>query len=96
MQQQIFDRIKIKTISIPLSKEQINALNSIYDLYKQDNNIKQENIKLFMEEWDKNENLKMLKNWWDNLDVLIQITSVGKVLAHSNAQRCDKSLPPLN
>ncbi len=96
LQQQIFDGIKIKTVSIPLSSEQINALNSIYELYKQDNNIKQENIKLFMEEWDKNTNLKILKDWWDNLDVLIQITSVGKVLAHSNAQRCDKSLPPLN
>lgn len=93
---QIVDGIKTKTISIPLTTEQINALNSIYDLYKQDNNIKQANIKLFMEEWDKNENLKMLKDWWDNLGVVIQITSVGKVLAHSNAQRCDKSLPPLN
>ena len=48
MQQQIFDRIKIKTISIPLSKEQMNALNSIYDLYKQDNNIKQENIRKYI------------------------------------------------
>ena len=95
-QKQIVDGINIKTVSISLSTEQINALNSIYDLYKQDNNIKQANIKLFMEEWDKNENLKILKDWWDNLDVFIQITSVGKVLAHSNAQRCDKSLPTLN
>lgn len=96
LQQQIVDGIKIKTISIPLSEEQINALNSIYELYKQDHDIKQENIKLFMEEWDKNTNLKILKDWWNNLDILIQITSVGKVLAHSNAQRCDKSLPTLN
>lgn len=96
LHKQIVDGIKTKTISIPLSVKQINALNSIYELYKQDHNIKQENIKLFMEKWDKNTNLKMLKDWWDNLDVLIQITSVGKVLAHSNAQRCDKSLPPLN
>lgn len=96
LQQQMVDGIKIKTISIPLSEEQINALKSIYELYKQDNNIKQENIKLFMEEWDRNTNLKILKDWWDNLSVHIQITSVGKVLAHSNAQRCDKSLPPLN
>jgi len=81
---------------IPLSEEQVSAINSIYELYKQDGNIKQENIKKFMEEWDKRPNLKILREWWDNIGTSFQITSVGKVLAHSNAQRCDKNLPPLN
>lgn len=81
---------------IPFSEEQITATNSLYELYKQDGKIKQENIKLFMEEWDKRPNLKTLREWWDNIGKSFQITTVGKVLAHSNAQRCDKSLPPLN
>ncbi len=80
----------------PISEEQITAINSVYELYRQDNKIKQENIKSFMEAWDKEPNLKTLKEWWDGLAINIQITSVGKVLAHSNAQRCDKNLPPLN
>ena len=81
---------------IPLSQEQITAINSVYGLYKQDGKIKQENIELFMEEWDKRPNLKTLREWWDNIGISFQITTVGKVLAHSNAQRCDKNLPPLS
>jgi len=83
-------------VPVPLTEGQKNAIKSIYDLYKQDETIKQENIKLFMEELDKRQNLKTLREWWDSIGSSIQLTSVGKVLAHSNAQRCDKNLPPLN
>ncbi|NRS90877.1 hypothetical protein HNQ02_003824 [Flavobacterium sp. 7E] len=97
----ILEQIKIidgsvKLIPIKLTEEQKRGIHSIYDLYKQDENIKKENIKIFMEELDKRKNLKILREWWDNIVTSIQLTSVGRVLAHSNAQRCDKSLPPLN
>ena len=82
--------------TIPLNAAQKTALQSIYDLYKKDAAIKLKNIKQFMVEWDKLPNLKILKDWWDKISSGIQITSVGRVLAHSNAQRCDKNLPPLN
>ena len=96
IQHQINHGGNIITIPVPLSDDQKNAINSIYDLYKQDGNIRSENIQKFMEEWDKRPNLKVLKEWWDNIGTSFQITSVGKVLAHSNAQRCDKNLPPLD
>lgn len=83
-------------VPVPLSEDQKNAINSIYDLYKQDGKVRNENIQKFIEEWDKRPNLKILKEWWDNIGTSFQITSVGKVLAHSNAQRCDKNLPPLD
>ena len=83
-------------LNIPLNGAQKAAIKSIYDLYKQDPAIKQKNIKQFMVEWDNLPNLKKLREWWDKLSSGIQITSVGRVLAHSNAQRCDKNLPPLN
>lgn len=95
-QQNIIQNGQISTLSIPLSETQINTIKSIYDLYKQDAGIRQKNIKQFMVEWNKQPNLKKLREWWDKLSSSIQITSVGKVLAHSNAQRCDKNLPPLN
>ncbi len=79
-----------------LSKEQVDALESVYDLYSQDGERKQKNIQLFIAEWDSRPNLKILREWWDNIGVSVTTTSVGKVLAHSNAQRCDKTLPPLN
>jgi hypothetical protein len=96
LQHQIQHNGKMVILPISLSEEQITAINSVYGLYKQDGKIKQENIKLFMEEWDKRPNLKIIREWWDNIGISFQITTVGKVLAHSNAQRCDKNLPPLN
>jgi hypothetical protein len=96
LNQQIIHNGNRIIIPIQLTEEQRTAINSIYTLYKQDETIKQENIKILMEEWDKRQNLKILKNWWDSIGTSIQITSVGKVLAHSNAQRCDKNLPPLD
>ncbi|PTX08731.1 hypothetical protein C8P65_101399 [Capnocytophaga leadbetteri] len=81
---------------ISLTDIQKNAIRSIYDLYKQDAAIRQENVNKFMKEWNKRTNLKILREWWNNIEYLMQLTSVGKVLAHANAQRCDKRLPPLN
>lgn len=95
-QQVIKQNCKVIILPISLSEEQITTINSVYDLYKQDDKMKEENIKSFMEEWDKKPNLKTLKEWWDGIGIGFQITSVGKVLAHSNAQRCDKNLPPFN
>ena len=86
----------IVPLEIPLTDNEKNVIISIYHLYKQDAGIRQENVNIFMEEWNKRANLKILREWWDNIEVLIQLNSVGKVLAHANAQRCDESLPSLN
>ncbi|MDO6569094.1 hypothetical protein Q4561_18635 [Alteromonas sp. 1_MG-2023] len=81
---------------VALTETQKQALYAIYELYDSNVNIRNENTRVLMDLWDKRANLKALKSWWNNLNVGIQITSVGRVLAHSNAQRCDKHLPPLN
>lgn len=95
-QQQVLQGGSIVVVNISLRENQIEAINSVYDLYSLDGGLKQNNINSFIEEWNKRENLKALKEWWDNIPGSLTITSVGKVLAHSNAQRCDKDLPPLN
>lgn len=78
-----------------LNEKQKNALISIYDLYSKNSAIKEENLKKFMEEWDRLPNLKRLREWWDSINASVQITSVGRVLAHANAQRCDRQIPSL-
>lgn len=83
-------------IDIELTDEQKEALRKIYGLYSQDEEVKREILQKFLEEWNKFENLKILRDWWNNLGITIKLTSVGTVLAHSNAQRCDKNLPPLS
>ena len=81
---------------IVLSDSQIGAIHSVYDLYERDDKLKQNNVALFMEEWNKRSNLKVIREWWDGISSGFQITAVGKVLAHSNAQRCDNTLPSLD
>jgi hypothetical protein len=83
-------------IPVALTEDQVKAVNSIYDIYLKDDAIKQSNINLLMEKWNKRKNLKALREWWDDIPTGFSLTSVGKVLAHSNAQRCDKDLPPLD
>ena len=39
--------------------------------------------------------MALLKDWIEKIPNSFSITSVGKVLAHANAQRCDDKLPPL-
>lgn len=94
--QQFFLEGKLTQVPIKLSEEQVEAINSIYQLYSKDDNVKKININSFMKEWDRRSNLKTLREWWDNISTGFTVTSVGKVLAHSNAQRCDKTLPPLD
>jgi len=79
-----------------LSREQKQALHSVYELYANDESVRQANVNLFLEEWVKRPCLKVIREWWDNIPIAFTLTSVGKVLAHSNAQRCDKNLPPLD
>lgn len=96
----LVQKIAIEGVSInvpvSVSEEQKQAISSIYELYTKDDNIKQNNVNSFMKEWDGRPNLKKLKEWWDNIAISFTVTSVGRVLAHSNAQRCDKNLPPLD
>lgn len=83
-------------IVIPFSDTQKQAVRSVIELYSKDSNLMTKVRKTFMDEWMKRPNLNKLKLWWDKLPYAFSITSVGKVLAHANAQRCDKTLPPLN
>lgn len=83
-------------VTSTISQDQKDAIYSVYDLYSKDVTLRNQNIEAFMIEWDKRPNLKKLKEWWDNIPISLSITSAGKVLAHSNAQRCDNSLPPLD
>lgn len=78
-----------------LSREQKDVLEEVFDLYDTNEELKKKVVDRFMCEWKKRKALASLCEWWDNIPIAFQITAVGKVLAHSNAQRCDKSIPPL-
>lgn len=76
-----------------ITNDEKDALEKIYDLYDGTRMSKED----FIKEIEKYSNLKKLREWWNKLNIQsIKITSVGRVLAHSNAQRVDKTLPPLD
>ncbi|WP_419226827.1 LPO_1073/Vpar_1526 family protein [Alteromonas sp. OM2203] len=96
LQQQVLKGGTLVVVPVKLTEAQKTAINNIYDLYSQDGGLKQNNINSFIEEWDKRPSLKALKDWWDTIPIILTITAAGKVLAHSNAQRCDERLPQMD
>ena len=82
-------------MSVPMSEQQKSAIKSIIELYSKDTQLKNDVEKKFLLEWNKRPHLALLKDWIEKIPNSFSITSVGKVLAHANAQRCDDKLPPL-
>ena len=76
-----------------ISNNQANGLKEIYSLYEIDENIKNENINKFINEWDRRPNLKIIKEWWNKQNISIELTAIGRVLGHSNAQKYLEVLP---
>lgn len=70
-----------------LTDSEKDAIESLYNLYVQDEALRRENISKFIEEWDKRPNLRLLRLWWDAVEGCTDITSVGRVLAQANAER---------
>lgn len=79
----------------PINESEITALEAVWNLYNTDENISKKVISAFMNEWDSYPSLKKLHTWWNALPLTFDITHVGTVLAHTNARRCDKSIPEL-
>lgn len=87
---------KMVSFASKMTALQIESVKEIYALYVKDAKVKEANLNKFMDAWDSRSNLRVLREWWDKIPTSFTLTSVGKVLAHSNAQRCDKTLPPLD
>lgn len=89
-----------RIFKLPIQQDEINekeieALEAIWSLYTTDSTAKEAAISAFMQEWGSYPSLQKLHTWWDTLPVAFDITQVGTVLAHTNARRCDKTIPEL-
>lgn len=71
------------------------ALENIWELYDNDTRKAAKVHNNFMELWDSFETLKKIHDWWDAIPCSFSITQVGTILAHTNAKRCDASIPDL-
>ncbi|MFP3090031.1 hypothetical protein LQZ21_06850 [Treponema sp. TIM-1] len=86
----------IQKTSQKLSDQQKQAVALIAEQYMKIDVPFQENRTAFMKLLDERPSLKKVKEWWNKIGASFNTTSVGRVLAHANAQRCDNTLPPLD
>lgn len=94
------DEIKFYTpngneLSNEVSNNKRDVLRQIYDLYDNDSALNQEIKNKFISEILKRDNLRKVRDWWNRIPIIFQITSVGNVLAYSNASRLYTKLPEL-
>ena len=75
------------------NENEIEALRNVLTLYDKNTDKKELVLKAFMEEFNKRAALKKIYEFWSKIPRAIEITPIGRVLAHANAQRCDKSIP---
>lgn len=78
-----------------INEKEIAILESIWDLYTKETDIKSNVVTAFMSEWNSYPSLQKLYTWWNSLPYAFTLTHVGTVLAHTNARRCDKNIPEL-
>ena len=79
----------------PLYPNEITAIRKVWDLYSKDTNSLALVKSRFMSELENREYLKILKTWWNKMPMNFEITKIGEVLAHANAQRLDNTIPAL-
>ena len=65
-------------------------------MYEKDSVLFNQVYNKFVEEIRKRDNLNKIKIWLESIPCAFDITSIGKVLAHANAQKCYDKFPPLN
>ena len=81
---------------ITLSDVQKQGLKNILELYDKSEEKKQLVRKNFMNEWKKRSALNILLSWWDNIPISFNLTAVGRVLGHANAQRYCSDIPSID
>lgn len=81
---------------VQLNEKQICNIKKIISYYENDAIKLQEISEKFNTKWNSFENLKKIGEWWTKLPCAFGLTSIGKVLAITNAQRIDSTLPKID
>lgn len=81
--------------NIPFSNEHKQAFKQVLSMYAHDPHLQKQVQQSFIKKWDSFESLHRFRLWWETIPHAFEITSVGSILAHTNAKRCDPELPDL-
>jgi len=83
-------------VKIPITSNQTEVLEKIYNMYDSRANEQQIVYENFIKKMETYKNISIVRKWWNSIPYSITITSVGRVLAHSYAKKCDSSIPDMN
>ena len=78
-----------------INDEEIKVLEEVWGLYSSDEKLRNIVRDEFIKLWDSYDSLAKVRMWWERIPCSFEITKVGTVLAHTNAKRCDPTLPDL-
>ncbi len=83
-------------VSHDLTEAQKKCLNDIFDMYSKDTVLQGEIKKKFTDILMRRSSIRSIAKWWNDFNTSFSLTSVGRVIAHANAQRIDNTLPNLD
>ena len=83
-------------ISDYLNEKQKECLNNIFDMYLKDDKLQTEVKHNFENLFYSFKSIKKAFEWKNTVKQRIVLTSIGKVIAHTNAKRMNNSLPDLD
>lgn len=79
-----------------LTESQKKCLFEIYDSYENDIEAQNKIRANFIKKLESYQNIKQCKLFWNSIPYALNVTSVGRVLAHANSKHYDSTLPDLN
>lgn len=92
----LFNNGTLTLVKSKISQTQKDCLLSIFDSYSKDKEMLEIVKKKFEDLLFSFPPMKITAEWWNSLETNIYITSVGRVLAHTNAKRIDSNIPDLD
>ena len=87
---------KMQQVEQQLSDVQKQCLSDIFDMYSKDQNLKKKVIATFKQSLNSFDSIKKVCTWWNSINLDVDLTSIGKIIAHANAKRVDDTLPDLD
>lgn len=78
------------------NSEQRIYFETIYKLYSNDEEKRKEVVNKFENLLHSFPSIKRISDWWNTIEQHIKLTSIGKVIAYTNAKRYDSTLPDLD
>ena len=83
-------------VSHDATEEQKKCLMDIYNMYSNDATLQNQVKSKFIDALMSYNSIKAISAWWNDFNTPFSLTSIGRVIAHANAQRIDNTLPNMD